>query len=216
MKISRQDERSRFWRDTVGKIPHDYNRIPLKYLRCLNARDVLEIGPGNGRHTQDIKKQCKGYDVADIDQKIVSDFADRADNGHLITDYASAVGKYDAILAWFVMHHITSGELGDFLAFLKINLRPGGEIVINTPCDYRIYQGDAIKDDGMHTTERELADVIEALRDVGFDVTDEMAQSGDSYIICARLKPAVSKPLPATRKITKKLDGKTPRPNPEV
>ena len=199
--ISNIHNRAAYWVDTIGQIHFDYNRIPDECLMSLDGKTVLEVGPGNGRHTSAILKRCKTYSVADISQTILDTFKEMDDVlRYRLDDYSDEFGKFDAIVGWYVFHHIKYDELEDFIQFLKRNLTPGGMILFNTPAQFGPYQPEAFGDDGMLTVKRDAGLVVAELKKAGFGMVYEDEQSCDSYVIEAKLKTGQGSSIPSVKK----------------
>ncbi|MCB1275578.1 class I SAM-dependent methyltransferase [Prosthecobacter sp.] len=102
----------------------------------LAAKDVLEIGVGNGSHAQLIAPHCKSYTGIDLTEYAVKSTSKRFE----VFDLKGTIRQMDAekldfpdasfdfIWTWGVIHH--SANTGQILAEMNRVLRPGGKATI--------------------------------------------------------------------------------------
>jgi len=116
-----------------------------KHLYLFKDKDVLEIGPGEGRQMKKIEKY-KTYTVADISPAVIE-----RHGGYLMKNYNDDMKKtFDIIHFWFVVHHVRRKEVKEFFAFVNRHLREDGMVMFNYPVNW------GKKDDGMSTTKHDL------------------------------------------------------------
>jgi ubiquinone/menaquinone biosynthesis C-methylase UbiE len=102
----------------------------------LAAKDVLEIGVGNGSHAQLIAPHCKTYTGIDLTEYAVKSTSKRFEvfglKGTIRQMDAEKLdfpdGSFDFIWTWGVIHH--SANTGQILAEMNRVLRPGGKATI--------------------------------------------------------------------------------------
>ena len=115
-----------------GASPQHPFTITPSWEEIYSEKTVLEIGPGEGRQTKELKKWSLNYYIADICQSAL-DKHDVTDK-FLLNGWDNDLGmKFDVICFWYVLHHITRMESGHFLKFLHRHLNPGGYIHFNYP-----------------------------------------------------------------------------------
>jgi cyclopropane fatty-acyl-phospholipid synthase-like methyltransferase len=118
-----------------------------KYRHLFDGKDVLEIGPGEGRQYHRVCTRATTYWIADISKAVT----ERYHYAYLIEDYSDDMGlRFDLIHFWFVLHHVLKEELDDFIGFVNRHIRPHGKILFNHPL-----RGSAAPD-GMNTTQHVL------------------------------------------------------------
>ncbi len=116
-----------------------YKKIPFDSLidfSSLAAKDVLEIGVGNGSHAQLLAKYSKSYTGIDITEYAVKSTRLRMDRfklrGRILRMDAEQMdfpdGSFDFIWSWGVIHH--SSSTAKILREMHRVLRPRGEAVI--------------------------------------------------------------------------------------
>src|SRR5665213_1220725 len=107
--------------------------IPFSGLR---AKDVLEIGTGQGTHAQLIAPHCRSFTGIDITQASSRQAADRLAHfgiaGRVLEMDAEKMAfpdaSFDFIWSWGAIHH--SADTSRILAEMNRVLRPGGEAVV--------------------------------------------------------------------------------------
>jgi len=134
-----------------------------KYLDKFRDKDVLEIGPGDGRQAVWAWALVKSYSIADISENVLFDPVFKRDGlrRYLIESYKDDFKvQFDLIHFWYVLHHVLPSELPDFFGFVHRHSR--GEIMFNTP--YLDHPAPAYKDNGVLTSRHTIADVSRATK----------------------------------------------------
>jgi len=163
------EKRKRFWdkRESRGpKVEHDLSdSLPYPFEPAIqtifDGKNVLEIGPGNGRQYERLRHRVKSYCVADISASALSEpVFDTADGRFLLETWERPVGRmFNVIHFWYVLHHIRLGEMRAFFAFVNKNLVNGGLVAFNNPEPINV-QGQR-EGDGQGTTYSDVAIVQE-------------------------------------------------------
>ena len=131
------------------------------YMDYFEGKDVLEIGPGEGRQYNEVKHLTKSYSIADISaEALASSQFDAVDHKHLLKRFSDRLHrKFDLIHFWYVLHHIPSNELYDLAAsFLPNHLNENGIVMFNTP--YLDFAKGAYGNDGVLTTKYHLDEIL--------------------------------------------------------
>lgn len=130
-----------------------------RHLDLLRNKDVLEIGPGEGRQFSLAAPVARSYAVADISQKVLSQPLFSTASQHQLTSWRVELGRqWDIIHAWYVVHHLLPEERPEFFNFLRTHLKHDGTVIFNIPFA-NISPGDAM-DDGMRTTRVDSDEII--------------------------------------------------------
>lgn len=107
--------------------------IPNYQVYFLN-KDVLEVGPGDGRQFKELCSITKSHSVADIVPEILEQTIFNNTKKFLIETFLGYLQeKFDTICFWYVLHHIRRDEGKNFFKFLEKHLREDGYIVFNAP-----------------------------------------------------------------------------------
>jgi 2-polyprenyl-3-methyl-5-hydroxy-6-metoxy-1,4-benzoquinol methylase len=136
--------------------------VLINYAKYYMDADVLEIGPGEGRAFEIIRRIVKSYTIADISQNVLDcpvwDGVDKM----LLRGYDDTFNKqFDVIHFWYVMHHIPRCEVWDFFTWIMAHLKKDGMLLFNTP--YLNFAGGAYKDDGVLTTRYTIGEITNLL-----------------------------------------------------
>ena len=106
--------------------------------------DILEIGAGAGSHALYLQEQGQKVTALDISVKACEVAEQRGVENVICSDYKKHQGKYDTIL--FVMNGIgIGGNLEgskDVLAWLKMNLKEGGQVIFDSSDIKYMYEDD--------------------------------------------------------------------------
>lgn len=131
------------------------------YIDYFEGRDVLEIGPGEGRQYNSVKHLTKSYSIADISaEALASSQFDAIDYKYKLKGFSDKLHrKFDLIHFWYVLHHIPSDELYEFVGFfLSDHLNKDGIVMFNTP--YLEFDQGAYGNDGVLTTKYRLDEIL--------------------------------------------------------
>ena len=143
-------ERAAFWDDNhLARQQSDSLATPFDGLLFMD-KDVLEIGPGEGRQFDIVAGRAKSYSIADISLKVFDHSKyDMCKHKLLIKSYDDRFDvKFNLIHFWYVLHHVKMEELAAFVEFLYAHLVPGGFVLFNTPellSERSDYAGDGIQ-----------------------------------------------------------------------
>lgn len=119
---------------------HDlFDSLPYPFEPTLTHiyrnRDVLELGPGNGRQYERVVKLTSSYCIADIAPSVMVDpvFASASDK-FILSGWEDTLHRsFDVIHFWYVLHHIRLDEMLAFFRFIARHLRQGGLVAFNLP-----------------------------------------------------------------------------------
>jgi SAM-dependent methyltransferase len=139
------------WWNSHYTIKFQGNSDPVPFMNIKNYhqyfenKNVLELGPGEGRQFQMLKPFTSKYSIADISPKVLGlpiyDCLDkRVINGY----HLNFPEKFDTIHCWYVIHHITKEELFKVFLMVKTMLKPTGNFLFNFSIK-GIENGDGIK-----------------------------------------------------------------------
>ena len=182
-------ERQKYWgKNYLAYCQGDSIPVPFeRYLDLFKGKNVLEVGPGEGRQFDAVIDLVSTCSVADISATVLANERYEKCYRFLIQDYKTWFGtKYDLIHFWYVLHHVAFDEVNDFFHFLSNHLKEDGCILFNTP----MLSGhpDSFKDDGMQTTPFLIGDILAALQwdfeVITKDVTNQTNSNG--MVIYAR------------------------------
>lgn len=181
-------ERGVMWTDLVEGIPHDYYRMPISHCADIfDGKGVLEIGPGNYRHAEEIMSRALSYSVADISLGILHKAPDATSERHQIESYGDDFGRhFDTIVFWYVIHHVLLEEVGSFIQFLWRHLNPGGHLLFNMPDDLSGYDQHNVMNDGKQTSPHTVPVITDAFTDAGFTLLESNVTHIDSHVMLWR------------------------------
>ena len=102
-----------------------------KKFKLRNNLDVLEIGYGNGSFL-DFSRTI-GWNISGVET--IPELINRAshNNFEVFKNIDDVQNKYDLIVAFDVLEHIESKDLGFFLEKIKRCLKSNGEFIFRTP-----------------------------------------------------------------------------------
>ena len=165
MPLINLDNRLKHWSEgwtavNQGDSPHD---LIIPHIELFRDKNVLEIGPGEGRAFQHVKDVILSYSIADISESVLAcEIWNRVCFKYLIRDYSSDLGEvFDVIHFWYVLHHVPSVELDMFFDFVLRHLKKDGILMFNTP--YLSFDDGAYRDDGVLTTDYFINTIITKL-----------------------------------------------------
>ena len=153
-------KRIEFWNDNYRALQQsDSIAVPFeKHIGLFKGKDILEIGPGEGRQFDIAIKLARLYAVADISKVVLDQYTCRK---FLITSYKDRFdAQFDLIHFWYVLHHVLREELKDFVDFLWVHIKRDGLVLFNTPV--LEYGEDNYKNDGIMTTSFTIDEVEKA------------------------------------------------------
>lgn len=135
-------------------------------LSIFNDKNVLEIGPGEGKMASKICNISSSFSVADISKRILElpiYEKIKPKNKFLITGYDDNFNiKFDIIYFWYVVHHVLPEELEIFFSFIHRHCKKNGVILFNYQ-DIREYPDSSLDNDGLKTSILDSNKVINSL-----------------------------------------------------
>lgn len=136
--------------DLLDSLPYPFESADLGDI--FTGKDVLEIGPGNGRQYERVRNKARTYSIADISPAALGDPTfNQVTSKYLLTSWHQDLNrKFDVIHFWYVLHHIRQDEMGEFFAFICRHLRESGIAAFNCPEPINV-QGDP-NGDGLGTS----------------------------------------------------------------
>jgi SAM-dependent methyltransferase len=149
----------------------------LVHLRnqALQARSVVEVGPGHGAFARLCQAQHLDYLAIDINQRLLADIRQAGHNGicSLVPPFPIATATFDIAFASHVIEHSPDYRAAlDLLQEMRRIIIPGGLVAIVAP-DYFALGDDFWHCDYSHsfvTTRRRLRQIM---RDSGLDLVAE-------------------------------------------
>lgn len=129
-------------RGKVFNEPHEDLNSVIESLEQMDAKQVLDLGCGTGRHT--IALARKGFSVFGIDNapsglKMTKDGLDKESLHatlvkHEMTEpFPWPDGSFDAVVSVQVIHHADVGSIKKIISEIKRILKTGGMIFITVP-----------------------------------------------------------------------------------
>lgn len=160
----------------------DSDPVPFSdYVEYFTDKDVLEIGPGEGRQYNAIRHLCRSYAIADISQQVLdcpvfSEIRWKL----LLRDYRNDNfnQSFDLIHFWYVLHHVPRADVHDFFHFAIRNLRMNGILMFNTP--FLGFHEGAYADDGVQTTRYGIGEIVALLKNYVKVITIDDTKIGRS------------------------------------
>lgn len=182
------NERIKYWtnihfehRPRISTLAHPFE----DHVDVFKDKNILEIGPGEGRQFKKIQPLSKTYAIADISQKLLEDDLYKNVDQYLIKDYNEDFDrKFNIITFWYVLHHVLEEELQDFINFLKRHLVTTGFLYFNSPNN--IIDPDAIGSNGILVTNYSSINVKNILMESGFTITLEDDKASNCFCIMAQ------------------------------
>lgn len=164
-----------------------------KYINMFVKKNVLEIGPGEGRQFYTLYPFCKYYSVADISDVVLAQAKfDVCKNKILISDYSKKFDrkvdkKFDVIHFWYVLHHVLPSELKSFFRWISKHLVKGGITLFNTAI--LEYDECVYGDDGILTSKISIEDIRgEALNYFDIFIEDDSLHEDSNGLVVAAIK----------------------------
>ena len=158
----------------------------INYVKYFVGADVLEIGPGEGRAYEVVRRVVSSYYIADISESVLkAPVWNNVDGKHLIRGWDKGFGfQFDTVHFWYVLHHVPRCELYDFFIWAADQLRKDGILMFNTP--FLGFHEGAYKDDGVQTTPYTVGEVTSLLepyfRHLYIDGTKLVRSNGHIYV----------------------------------
>ena len=145
-------ETNSVWNDIFARDGRIFNQpnedIPAfcTLLRAQNARKVLDLGCGSGRHV--VYLASAGFDVCGLDQApyaldLASQWLQEAGlqadlrPGDMLEPLPFADETFDGILSIAVIHHTVLAKIRGIIAEMERVLKPGGLIFVTVARKYR-------------------------------------------------------------------------------
>ena len=152
------DRRRDYWNVRTNRAPYDthdlQDSLPYPFedtglLGIFEDKDVLEIGPGNGRQYERLRGLARSYCIADIAPDGLNEVVfDSADGKFVLEDWEQSLGRtFEVIHFWYVLHHVLREEMTDFFTFISDHLRKGGAACFNCPEPVNVqgrFEGDGV------------------------------------------------------------------------
>ena len=189
MNIDNADKRSDYWSERhkvkyQGSTP--FNMLH-KMINVFKDKDVLEVGPGEGRQFVVVKDICKSYSVMDISKDVLNNKLYESCNKYLLRSYnTSSYMKFDVIHFWYVIHHVLPDEVQHFIDMVHNHLKDDGIILCNYPLIDNMDQ-DSLVNDGMRTSMHNEKDILLTINQK-FDIIERDTQDRRYMSIVARRK----------------------------
>jgi 2-polyprenyl-3-methyl-5-hydroxy-6-metoxy-1,4-benzoquinol methylase len=158
----------------------------IDYAKYYVGADVLEIGPGEGRAYEVVRRVVKSYAIVDISQQALdSPVWKDVEVRYPIEEWSDHLGRtFDVVHFWYVLHHVPRCELYDFLDFAQKHLPHDGMLLFNTP--FLGFHEGAYKDDGVQTTRYTIGEITSLLepwfQHLYIDGTKLGASNGHIYV----------------------------------
>lgn len=197
MTIRNLEERRRAWGHKDARGPrggHDcYDSLPYPFEAAgvqmvFDGKDVLEIGPGNGRQYERVRARARSYSIADICADVLLDpVFGHVNTGYLLDDWGQSLNdRFDVIHFWYVLHHICHGEMAEFFAFVSRHLRSAGLALFNCPEPINV-QGEP-EGDGCGTTYSDPDVVRSAIGNTGLQMimASPIGRKSTGFVIMLR------------------------------
>lgn len=172
--------------DMTDSLPYPFENAGIYPIFC--GRDVLEIGPGNGRQYERLSKKAKSYCIADIAPNGLAESVFRtATEKFLLEDWNQNLGRtFDVIHFWYVLHHIRLGEMPDFFSFVHRHLKSGGLAAFNCPMPINVTG--APEGDGFGTTYSDPMVVQNNCRPLNILMSLPIGQKSNGYVFLLQRK----------------------------
>lgn len=119
--------------DLRDSLPYPFETVGIQMI--FDDKDVLEIGPGNGRQYERVKDRCKTCSILDLSPAVLKEPVFSKSTGkYLLEDWDQSLGRlFDVVHFWYVLHHIRQDELRSFFDLIARHLRHGGLVCFNSP-----------------------------------------------------------------------------------
>jgi hypothetical protein len=153
------------------------------------GRDALEIGPGEGRQAAALMPLCRSYTVVDIVPEVLAlPIYAGVERRQIRSFSADRLGRrFGVISFWYLIHHVRSDELDDFVGFVAAHAEDGASVFFNIPgpSPSPTLLADALGD-GRKTTPHDPHRVRAAMRVAGFVPVAEVVQDFSSHVMLWR------------------------------
>ncbi len=98
---------------------------------------IIDLGCGEGRVIYLLKRMdytnVKGVDISESQLKIARQVNDRVESSDVLEYLQNTTEKYDIILAFDLIEHLSKNEVLDFINLCKMRLNIHGRLVLQTP-----------------------------------------------------------------------------------
>lgn len=150
-----------------------FDRFCMPLLAGIpKTASILDLGCGDGSLLAYLQKigftHAQGVDCSAEQVAAACARGVIAKQGDLFEALASAQGHYDVIFAFDVIEHMTKGELATLGGQLRLALRPGGLLVLQTPNGDGVGSGHVVYGDLTHETIFNDSSLAQYLRAFGF------------------------------------------------
>ena len=133
-------KRSEFWNHHniiyhQGNCQKDPFILTPNWQSLYQGKQVLEIGPGEGRQFKILLPLTSSYDIADISPDVVRNpIYKQTHKQSLLTSWDLSLNTmYDTICLWYVFHHVLKSEAAGLISFLSRHTKHGGFVHFNCP-----------------------------------------------------------------------------------
>lgn len=159
------------------------------FAALYRQKNVLELGPGDGRQFKELSPLAATYSIADIVPAVLHKSLYDQVPKFVIQGWDDTLpGHFDTICFWYVFHHITKAEVSAFLAFLVRHLVPDGCLHFNLP---GAVPNSCPGGDGVMTTDWTLDEVTGACGRHHLYLQSVIAQRVDSVTCLVRRYPCL-------------------------
>jgi hypothetical protein len=146
----------------------DPYRLTPHFEALYRDKDVLEMGPGDGRQFAELSPLARTYTVADIVPMVLAKLCYATVPRLCITSWETAwAQQWETICFWYVFHHVIKTEASAFMAFIVRHLRPDGTLHFNTPLHVPNSRSGG---DGLGTTDWHLEEIAALIEGHGLFV----------------------------------------------
>jgi cyclopropane fatty-acyl-phospholipid synthase-like methyltransferase len=186
VKFNREQRLEHWSTGWTAKNQGDSDPAPfIDYAKYYVGSDVLEIGPGEGRAYEVIRRVVESYAIADISQQVLDcPVWNGIQKKFLLRGYEDIPDRFDVVHFWYVLHHVPRCELWDFFEWVMNCLKRDGMLLFNTP--FLGFHEGAYKDDGVQTTRYQIGEITSLLepwfQHLYIDGTKLGASNGHIYV----------------------------------
>ena len=177
-----QPYRRSFW-ETHHVIEKQGDSDPFPFLHIENwyesfiKKDVLEIGPGDGRQMFILATMANTYSIADISDVVLKKHQNTAANTFLINTWDDNFERsFDTICLWYVFHHVLDTEFESFVSFLSRHLKENGSLVFNVPTSGQV------NPDATNTTPYVINEFKAKMLKLNYETEHEFDQKYNNYV----------------------------------
>lgn len=130
------------------------------YLRCWlpldRGEEIIDLGCGDGRIIYLLGAlgytNVEGVDLSESQIKIAEQISDNVVKAEVLAYLRDHPKKYDCILAFDLIEHLSKSEALDFLDLCQSRLNTGGRLILQTPNASSPFFGDVRYGDFTHET----------------------------------------------------------------